>query len=217
MAEIVLGNVMGPQGPKGDTGDTGPQGPTGATGATGPQGPAGKDGPQGPEGPAGPAGQGIPSGGEDGQLLAKDGAVEYAAKWLDALGIDHGGTGATDVAGAVEALGLTSLKGNGPYVRAQVNGMRIFSGSIIVRFAGQTEAGVLSDPIIKGMLGRSFDNTRDVALFMNGDKNASGDMILGSVLRPSDKMLIALTKQAGVGTGTAPSDNIRVNWVILAG
>ena len=132
------------------------------------------------------------------------------------LPVSQGGTGSTTVDDALTALGLKTLKDNSPYVRAQVNGMRVFSGSTIVNFRGSMEEGVLNDTAIKGMLGRSFDQTRDVALFMNGDRNASGDLILGSVFRTSDKMLIAMTKQAGIGTGYLSSGPIRVNWIILA-
>ena len=88
---------IGPQGPKGDKGDTGPQGPKGEKGDTGPQGPKGDkgdtglQGPVGPIGPAGPmgekgdAGPGLKAGGTDGQLLVKDGATDYATKWVDPL------------------------------------------------------------------------------------------------------------------------------------
>ena len=75
----------GPQGPKGDMGDTGPQGPKGDKGDTGLQGPVGPIGPAGPMGEKGDAGPGLKAGGTDGQLLVKDGATDYATKWVDPL------------------------------------------------------------------------------------------------------------------------------------
>ena len=74
---IPRGNVgpTGPQGPKGETGATGPQG------LTGPQGPKGDTGATGPQGPAGPAGEGVPPGGEAGQIIVSTG--NGGAEWWD--------------------------------------------------------------------------------------------------------------------------------------
>lgn len=97
----------GPQGPKGDTGatgaqgpqgiqgETGPQGPQGIQGETGPQGPQGiqgETGPQGATGPQGPAGEGVPTGGDAGQVLTKLGPDDYQTYWGDAHYIPSGGT-----------------------------------------------------------------------------------------------------------------------------
>jgi hypothetical protein len=81
--------VPGPAGPTGPTGPTGAQGPKGDTGDTGPTGPKGDTGDTGPAGPkgdtgdTGPAGPGLPAGGEDGQIIVKDGTVDYATIWTD--------------------------------------------------------------------------------------------------------------------------------------
>lgn len=97
--------ATGPQGPKGDTGATGPQGPQGEKGATGAQGPKGETGATGPQGPAG---AGIPSGGTNGQLLAKNGSTDYAGKWISSVPVANGGTGATTAAAARTNLGAAS-------------------------------------------------------------------------------------------------------------
>ena len=55
----------------------------GVPGATGPAGPTGATGPQGVPGEPGPAGPGLPAGGEDGQIIVKDGTVDYATIWTD--------------------------------------------------------------------------------------------------------------------------------------
>ncbi|HAT7073021.1 TPA: DUF1566 domain-containing protein [Legionella pneumophila] len=73
----------GPQGlpgPKGDRGEAGPQGlpgPKGETGAVGPQGIPG------PKGEAGDDGQGVPAGGEIGQVLAKSNDLDFNTMWVD--------------------------------------------------------------------------------------------------------------------------------------
>ena len=77
--------LKGDKGEKGDKGDTGLQGPQGPKGDVGPQGPVGPIGPAGPMGEKGDAGPGLKAGGTDGQLLVKDGATDYATKWVDPL------------------------------------------------------------------------------------------------------------------------------------
>jgi hypothetical protein len=61
-------------GPEGPIGLTGPTGPTGATGATGATGPAGADGDDG---------VGVPAGGLEGQILAKNTDTDYDTEWID--------------------------------------------------------------------------------------------------------------------------------------
>ena len=78
----------GDTGAKGDTGSQGPKGDKGDTGATGPQGPkgdkgntgnTGATGAQGPQGPQGPAGEGVPSGGNVGDILQR---VASGTMWV---------------------------------------------------------------------------------------------------------------------------------------
>ncbi len=65
----ITGTVVGTL--TGSVGVPGPVGPTGPAGATGPQGVPGAPGP------------GLPAGGEDGQIIVKDGTVDYATIWTD--------------------------------------------------------------------------------------------------------------------------------------
>lgn len=87
---VIPRGQTGPQGPKGETGATGPQGPKGDTGEAGPQGPQGPSGPAGPrgnvgptgpQGPAGPAGEGVPPGGQQGQIIVSTG--NGGTEWAD--------------------------------------------------------------------------------------------------------------------------------------
>ena len=110
-AWVDVGEIRGPQGIQGPAGPTGPQGPqgetgpAGATGAQGPQGATGSQGPQGiqgiqgetgptgaqgiqglqgPQGNAGAPGadgEGLPAGGNDGDILFKLGSTDYAYEW----------------------------------------------------------------------------------------------------------------------------------------
>lgn len=57
--------------------------PQGVQGAQGPQGPQGI---QGPAGPQGAPGQGVPSGGDAGQVLAKIDGTDYNTEWVDQSG-----------------------------------------------------------------------------------------------------------------------------------
>ena len=103
----------GPQGPRGFTGQTGSAGPAGSDGyspvvtiaaitggnrvtitdETHPLGQSfdvmngidGSDGQTGPQGPQGNPGQGVPTGGTDGQILAKNGSSDYQTRWIDPI------------------------------------------------------------------------------------------------------------------------------------
>ncbi|HCJ1087336.1 TPA: DUF1566 domain-containing protein, partial [Legionella pneumophila] len=71
---------QGLPGPKGDKGEAGPQG------LPGPKGDKGEAGPQGlpgPKGEAGDDGQGVPAGGETGQVLAKSNDLDFNTMWVD--------------------------------------------------------------------------------------------------------------------------------------
>ncbi|MEM1151065.1 MAG: hypothetical protein AAGI03_10980 [Pseudomonadota bacterium] len=86
---------QGPEGPQGDVGPAGPQGEAGVDGPTGPAGPAGPTGQTGPEGPAGAtgatgpagaAGQGVPTGGNAGQVLQKVDGSDFNTEWATVSG-----------------------------------------------------------------------------------------------------------------------------------
>ena len=91
-----------------DIGVPGAQGPAGATGATGPQG---------PQGDPGPAGQGVPSGGLEGQILAKASDTSYDTAWQDNYATElrivaRNETGATLAKGTV--VYINGAAGNKP-------------------------------------------------------------------------------------------------------
>ena len=69
-----------------DTGkpSRGEQGPAGQDGAKGEKGDRGDIGPQGETGPQGAAGEGLPPGGNTGQILRKKSETDYDTEWTDA-------------------------------------------------------------------------------------------------------------------------------------
>ena len=175
---IPRGNIgpTGPQGPKGETGATGPQG------LTGPQGPKGETGATGPQGPAGPAGEGVPPGGEAGQIIVSTG--NGGAEWRDMPKMDviidpNGGLqntssglsikgDSTASGGAGIVTGLT-----GTYVPIAADGKR---GAIIgiAKTADQTEpVGIGSDGrIYTKFIGYQFESIDPSGGIINEQDNA---------------------------------------------
>lgn len=175
---IPRGNVgpIGPQGPKGDTGATGPQG------LTGPQGPKGDTGATGPQGPAGPAGEGVPPGGEAGQIIVSTG--NGGAEWRDMPETEvtinpNGGLQNTDAGLGIKpaetasgSSGLT-LSTNGVHVKFATNNGR---GGIIgtSKTAEQTEAvGIGKDgKLYTKFIGYQFESIDPRGGIINEQDNA---------------------------------------------
>ena len=175
---IPRGNIgpTGPQGPKGETGATGPQG------LTGPQGPKGDTGATGPQGPAGPAGEGVPPGGEAGQIIVSTG--NGGAEWRDMPETEvtinpNGGLQNTDAGLGIKpaetasgSSGLT-LSTNGVHVKFATNNGR---GGIIgtSKTAEQTEAvGIGKDgKLYTKFIGYQFESIDPRGGIINEQDNA---------------------------------------------
>ena len=175
---IPRGNVgpTGPQGPKGETGATGPQG------LTGPQGPKGETGATGPQGPAGPAGEGVPPGGEAGQIIVSTG--NGGAEWRDMpkmdVIIDPNG-GLQNTSSGLSIKGDSTASGGagivtgstGTYVPIAADGKR---GAIIgiAKTADQTEpVGIGSDGrIYTKFIGYQFESIDPSGGIINEQDNA---------------------------------------------
>jgi hypothetical protein len=175
---IPRGNVgpTGPQGPKGETGATGPQG------LTGPQGPKGDTGEAGPQGPAGPAGEGVPPGGQQGQIIVSTG--NGGAEWQDMPKTDvtidasgglqntEAGLGIKPAETASGSSGLT-LSANGVHIKFATNNRR---GGIIgtSKTAEQTEAvGIGNDgKLYTKFIGYQFESIDPRGGIINEQDNA---------------------------------------------
>ena len=175
---IPRGNVgpTGPQGPKGETGATGPQG------LTGPQGPKGDTGATGPQGPAGPAGEGVPPGGEAGQIIVSTG--NGGAEWRDMpkmdVIIDPNG-GLQNTSSGLSIKGDSTASGGagivtgstGTYVPIAADGKR---GAIIgiAKTADQTEpVGIGSDGrVYTKFIGYQFESIDPSGGIINEQDNA---------------------------------------------
>lgn len=149
MAEILIGNVKGPQGDTGPKGDTGPQGPKGATGATGPQGPKGDTGSQGATGPQGPKG-------DKGDTGATG---QRGSQWYSGTGITGTSTTATIFSGSGVTSALVGdyyINTNSDYVyRCTVAGAPstakwVYTGSIKGATGPQGPKGDKGDQGIQG-------------------------------------------------------------------
>lgn len=175
---IPRGNVgpTGPQGPKGETGATGPQG------LTGPQGPKGDTGEAGPQGPVGPAGEGVPPGGQQGQIIVSTG--NGGAEWQDMPKTDvtidasgglqntEAGLGIKPAETASGSSGLT-LSANGVHIKFATNNRR---GGIIgtSKTAEQTEAvGIGNDgKLYTKFIGYQFESIDPRGGIINEQDNA---------------------------------------------
>lgn len=151
---IPRGNVgpIGPQGPKGDTGATGPQG------LTGPQGPKGDTGATGLQGPAGPAGEGVPPGGQQGQVIVSTG--NGGAEWQDMPKTDV----TIDASGGLQntEAGLSIKRNTGAYAGSGLlvsnNGLNTELARDGVRgtFIGTVKTDEQTEPVGIGSDGRLY-------------------------------------------------------------
>nr|DAM89313.1 MAG TPA: nucleoid-associated protein [Caudoviricetes sp.] len=162
--------------PRGNVGPIGPQGPKGDTGATGPQGLTG------PQGPAGPAGEGVPPGGQQGQIIVSTG--NGGAEWRDMPETEvtikpNGGLQNTDAGLGIKpaetasgSSGLT-LSTNGVHVKFATNNGR---GGIIgtSKTAEQTEAvGIGKDgKLYTKFIGYQFESIDPRGGIINEQDNA---------------------------------------------
>ena len=162
--------------PRGNVGPIGPKGPKGDTGATGPQGLTG------PQGPAGPAGEGVPPGGEAGQIIVSTG--NGGAEWRDMPETEvtinpNGGLQNTDAGLGIKpaetasgSSGLT-LSTNGVHVKFATNNGR---GGIIgtSKTAEQTEAvGIGNDgKLYTKFIGYQFESIDPRGGIINEQDNA---------------------------------------------
>lgn len=151
---IPRGNVgpIGPQGPKGDTGATGPQG------LTGPQGPKGDTGATGLQGPAGPAGEGVPPGGQQGQIIVSTG--NGGTEWQDMPKTDV----TIDASGGLQntEAGLSIKRNTGAYAGSGLlvsnNGLNTELARDGVRgtFIGTVKTAEQTEPVGIGSDGRLY-------------------------------------------------------------
>lgn len=175
---IPRGNIgpTGPQGPKGETGATGPQG------LTGPQGPKGDTGEAGPQGPAGPAGEGVPPGGQQGQIIVSTG--NGGAEWQDMPKTDvtidpNGGLKKSDTGLGIKTAETASgssgliLSSNGVHIKFATNNGR---GGIVgtSKTEEQTEAvGIGTDgKLYTKFIGYQFESIDPSGGIINEQDNA---------------------------------------------
>lgn len=126
--------------------------------------------------------------------------------------VSQGGTGSTTVDGALTALGLKTLKDNGPYVRAQASNMHLYTYSAIVSVA-DSQCVLLSNAQIQGIIGRSFNVSTDCVALMNGDWDNSGQAMVCAVYDQSSKSINMRCKEYGPNSSDI-NGTMRINIII---
>ena len=101
---------QGSPGTQGERGEPGPQGEPGTPGEQGEQGPQGERGEQGIQGPPGP---GLPTGGNTGQILAKNSSSDHDTAWINPP--EGGGGTNTNISSTTSPtqVSITSSTGTG--------------------------------------------------------------------------------------------------------
>lgn len=127
--------------------------------------------------------------------------------------IADGGTGATSVAGAVAALGLTSVKGNAPYVRSvNPSTLKVKTGTTVVTF-GNSNATLFTASQMTSLLGRAFNQATDAVLVMSGDGDAqTGQLMSASTYINGTTQVYARYRGSSDIDAQGPG---RINWVVV--
>ena len=135
------------------------------------------------------------------------------------LPVSRGGTGATDVEGAIEALGLTSLKGNGPYVRSRSgSSLKVWVLSKVVN-AGDGTVVVFDNTTFKALTGHTFNQAKDFVFLMNGDESAAGVNSPGTYTTPSYNLSNGGIFVWVIGPDIAPNKKngpVKLNILVLS-
>lgn len=142
-----------------------------------------------------------------------DGEWETPRRVGETVPIADGGTGANSVAGAVAALGLTSIKGNSPYVRSiNPSTLKVKTGSTVVAF-GNSNATLFTAAQLTSLLGRGFNQATDVVLVMSGDADAQGGQLMSSATYVNGTTQV-YARYRGSSDGDAQGPG-RINWVVV--
>ncbi|WP_454801790.1 hypothetical protein [Mucilaginibacter phyllosphaerae] len=156
--------IIGIQGEQGEPGLQGSAGPSGATGPKGDTGSQGLTGAQGAPGPAGAKGEGIATGGQTGQVLAKATNADFDTEWVDAGGGGGEVSTATEETAGIVALAtltqalarmedtkaMTALKtialilDEKKKVSYQINPVSLNEVSLLMEYSGQVNSVLVS-------------------------------------------------------------------------
>ena len=231
--------ATGPQGPKGDTGDaatiaigvtnTGSPGSSALVTNSGTSSdavfnftvPSGATGAQGPQGPAGTPGQGVPTGGNTGQVLTKASGTNYDTTWTYAgagtvVSVDASGgtTGMSFTGGPITGSGTLVLTGtlgvaNGGTGATILNGYLIGNGTAPITSSATIPTSALSGTINNAQLANS-------SVTYNGVTVALGAS--GTITAANPNALTIGTGLSGTSyDGSAPVTIALANTAVTAG
>lgn len=117
------------------------------------------------------------------------------------------------MAGAVAALGLTSVKSNAPYVRC-ARATRGLHAVSVVKTVSNMYLEVMSAAQVKGVIGHNPEWGRDFAIVVNGDEAASTNQV-HTLLNISTKDIDARIRSETGGDPKAGA--MRLDVLIFAG
>lgn len=124
-----------------------------------------------------------------------------------------GGTGAVDVTGALESLGLTSIKGNAPYVKSGWATTKAVFGSI-VKTVSSMYVQALSGAEVRSLIGREpvWDGT-DFAVVVNGAEEATTNQVHTVLNNQTNAVDLRVRSETG---GDPTKGAMRFNYLIFA-
>ena len=129
------------------------------------------------------------------------------------LPVSDGGTGAADVAGALESLGLSDVASNAPYVGAPTTSAKIRVGSI-VRTVSSMYMQVLSGAEVRSLIGRAPNwSSGDFAAVVNGDEVACKNQVHVLLNDSTDAVDARVRGETG---GDPTTGAMRFNYLIFA-
>ncbi len=88
-------------------------------------------------------------------------------------------------------------------------GSQLFFGSTVTNMSSITNNALrlMAPGEMKAKFGREFDNTKDIAMAMNGDGTATGAHVTGCTWVPNDGLYATFDRMV--------SSWIRINWLLF--
>ena len=191
--------------------------------------PQGATGAQGTQGATGPAGQGVPTGGNTNQVLAKINGLDYQTQWISVSGtgtvvsvdVSGGTTGLTTSGGPVTSSGTITLGGklnvaNGGTGATTLTGYLIGNGTSAVTASSTIPTTALSGTVTNVQLANSAITINGNSVSLGGSTTVTasttstltiGTGLSGTSFNGSTPVTIAIDSTVATLTGTQTLTN----------
>ena len=191
--------------------------------------PQGATGAQGTQGATGPAGQGVPTGGNTNQVLAKINGLDYQTQWISVSGtgtvvsvdVSGGTTGLTTSGGPVTSSGTITLGGklnvaNGGTGATTLTGYLIGNGTSAVTASSTIPTTALSGTVTNVQLANSAITINGNSVSLGGSTTVTasttstltiGTGLSGTSFNGSAPVTIAIDSTVATLTGTQTLTN----------